>query len=280
MKKRDLLNSPRLLELKKRRRRGFLSKIFLYVLGIVVFGSALIIISRINKLNIQQIAITGNNIIETELIKNVIKDDLAGHYLYVLPKSNFLLFPKGQIKEDLTAKFKRLINISFALDNSGILNISLSEREEKYIWCGENLPTEEKLPCYFMDDSGYLFDEAPYFSGNVYFKFFGPVNDSYFAPALFNKIVSFKNGLEGMKINTTSVFVKPDGDIEIYLSASQLSLNTPKIILKNDFEVEKTLENLQAAMATDPLMSNFKNKYESMKYIDLRFGNKVYFKFE
>jgi len=38
-------------------------------------------------------------------------------------------------------------------------------------------------------------------------------------------------------------------------------------------------ENLDTALNTEPLKSDFKKKYSSLEYIDLRFGNKVYSKF-
>ena len=46
-----------------------------------------------------------------------------------------------------------------------------------------------------------------------------------------------------------------------------------------DSDFEKLAENLQAALMTEPLQSDFKNKFSSLLYIDLRFGNKVYYKF-
>jgi hypothetical protein len=53
----------------------------------------------------------------------------------------------------------------------------------------------------------------------------------------------------------------------------------PEIIFKIDSDFQKIAENLQAAITTEPLQTDFKNKYSSLLYIDLRFGNKVYYKF-
>ena len=283
MKKRDILNSPRLLELKKHRRRIVLNKILFSVFVCLVLFIILVFISRLNKLNIFEIKITGNKIVDTELINDVVKNNLQGHYLYFFPRSNFLLLPKNTIKQELVSKFKRLKDISISLGEANTLAISVSEREGKYIYCGENLPSiipsNEESPCYFVDESGYIFDLAPYFSGDVYFKFFGPEANSYFSPEIFEKIISFKNNIINMGIKPTSLYVKNDGDIEIYLSSNKLPPEAPKIIFKNNFDLDKLSENLRAAMFTEPLKSDFKNKYSSMQYIDLRFGNKVYFKF-
>ncbi|PIR68086.1 hypothetical protein COU49_02820 [Candidatus Nomurabacteria bacterium CG10_big_fil_rev_8_21_14_0_10_35_16] len=291
MKKRNVLNSPRLSALKKKRRRDLLNKVLIYFVIFLIFFVGLIFISRIDKLNVNTIIITGNKVVDTEAINKIVEENIFGYYLYFIPKSNFLLVPKNKIKNDLTNQYKRLQNISFNTENPNVLAISLSEREGKYIWCGESMPDfsleAEEKPCYFTDQEGYIFDLAPYFSGDVYFKFFGPLglNEGesplglYFSKDIFTKLVSFKNILVDFDLKPNSVLVKNNGDIEIYLSSSNKT-NPPRIVLKSDFDLDKSSENLQAALATEPLKSDIKNKYSSLLYIDLRLGNKVYFKFQ
>jgi len=292
MKKRNVLNSPRLSALKKKRRRSLRNKILFLVFFFLILFIGLVFLSRIDDFNVDKLIINGNKITDTELINEVVENNLEGYYLYFLPKSNFLLLPKKKIKNELNEKFKILTEISLVLEDFKTLSIVLSEREGKYIWCGDNLPSldmkiEDNL-CYFVDKNGYVFDTAPYFSGEVYFRFFGSLNSkqinnplgSYFLPEIFNKIISLKNVLINMGMKPISIFVKDDKDIEIYLSSDNLLLDAPKIILKSDFDLEKLSENLQAALITEPLKSDFENKYSSLLYIDLRFGNKVYFKFQ
>ena len=192
-----------------------------------------------------------------------------------------MFYPKNSIKKELRNEFKRLKNINLFIKDKRILEVSVTEREALYTWCGENLPEDgtmkEEQTCYFMDENGYVFDEAPYFSGNVYFRFFGSLSESYFTPGIFAKIISFKDFLS--KIDPVSLYLKTDEDIEIYLKSNRLPPDAPKIIFKKDFNLEKLSENLEAALSTEPLLSDFKNKRSSLLYIDLRYGNKVYFKF-
>lgn len=138
-----------------------------------------------------------------------------------------------------------------------------------------------------MDDEGYVFDEAPYFSDEVYFKFFGKTNKpeenpfgSIFLPNNFNKLVVLIDNIENMKLKPSSLLVRDNDSIELYLSSNIPPPNAPKILFKSDSDFVKITENLQTAIATDPLQSDLKNKYSSLQYIDLRFGNKVYFKFK
>jgi len=136
-----------------------------------------------------------------------------------------------------------------------------------------------------MDETGYLFDESPFFSGEVYFRFFGPIDNTdspkgaNFSSGEFQNLVIFKESLKDLDIRPVAIFLKEDKDIEVILSSSQSLREAPKIIFKSDSDLNKMVENLQSALSADPLRDDFKNKYDSLKYIDLRFGNKVYYKF-
>ena len=200
----------------------------------------------------------------------------------------------------LQNEFKRLKDINLSIKDNKTLVVSLSEREAKYTWCGANIPTQtdssgvnpNNQKCYFTDGDGYVFDEAPYFSGEVYFKFFGIVGvptqgdtsnysplGYYFSEHNFKQLVSFKDVLVGMGLKPLALYATNDGDLQVFLSGKSSIATDPKIILKADADFQNVAENLQAALTTEPLQSEFKNKYSSLLYIDLRFGNKVYDKF-
>src|SRR3989344_5469071 len=101
MQKRSVINSPRLKELKKRRRRIFWVKALFFLVGISVILVGLTYLSRINKLNITQVEVVGNKIVDNDQIITLVKADLLGKYLYLFPKTNFLFYPKNKIEADL-----------------------------------------------------------------------------------------------------------------------------------------------------------------------------------
>jgi len=289
MQKRNVLNSKHLNELKRKKRRILKIKIIFFVIIFILFLIGLIFLSRWQNLNIDNITITGNKVVETKEIEEIIHSKIDGYYLWFFPKTNFILYPKKAIKNELFTKFKRFKDIFINDKNIKTLIISVTEREGKYTWCGENIPLSEKVEenqCYFMDENGYIFDNALYFSGNIYFKFFGKINGeienpigSYFLQENFTQITSFIENLKQMELKLSYLVVNSDQDIEIYLKPRD-NINIPKIILKSNSDFEKIAENLQSVLTTEPLQSDFKNKYSSLLYIDLRFGNKIYYKFE
>ena len=289
MKRKYILNSPRIEELKKKKHKVLERKIVFFFFCFLLILVSLTFLSRWQKLNIDTIQIFGNQVIETQNIKSVVKENLVGHYFWLFPKTNFLLYPKKQIKNKLADKFKRLADISINTDKIKTLQISVSEREGKYLWCGTLIPTlvnnTSDIKCYFMDKDGYIFDEAPYFSGAVYSKFYGSTGTTaenpsgiYFLKENFTKIISFENILKEMGLNPTAFWLDDNNEGNISLSGEPMA--GPRIIFKMDSDYEKIAQNLQAAISTEPLQTDLKNKFASLLYLDLRFGNKVYYKFK
>jgi hypothetical protein len=286
--KKSALNSPRLLELKKKKHKILRRKIFFLISIFILILIILSFLSKWEKLNINAIQISGNKVLETQMIEDVVKEEIAGNYFYFFPKTNFLLYPQHKIETDLKNKFKRIKNIFVNDRNIKTLDISLTERTALYTYCGTNLPTldNNNQKCYFVDDEGYIFDEAPYFSGEVYLKFYGATNPNsenpigaYFFQQNFGKLILLKETLEKIGIKPVVFYLEDGGDMKMFLFSSTSELGL-EIIFKSGSDFEKMVENLQSVLSTEPLQSDFKNKYSSLLYIDLRFGNKVYYKFK
>jgi hypothetical protein len=279
--------SPYLSESKKKKRRARLKKIIFYILIFAAVFAGLSYLSKWEKLNIKTVEVSGNRAVDSLLVERAVQEQISGYYLWFFPKSNFFIYPKAKIKSDLEDKFKTFQDISLNLQGAQKIQIKVSERVGRYTWCGAELPAEAstQYKCYFMDAEGYIFGEAPYFSGDVYLRFFGKGSEGEkFYPDIFSKLLSFRKSIEEIGLKAPSLLVKDDGDIELYLSSSvsfdAALTSAPKIIFKTNSDFDKLIENLQAALDTDPLKSDFKNKRSSLEYIDLRFGNKVYYRFK
>ncbi|MFA5841106.1 MAG: hypothetical protein WC847_02455 [Candidatus Paceibacterota bacterium] len=291
MQKRNVLNSPRLLELKKERRRAVLNKILVSLLGFFIVFFLLAYLSNLKSLNVTSVEIYGNNVVDTAILKDNVTEQIKGKYLWLFPKTNVFLYPNNSIKRGLWDKFKRLKDISVSTKDNKILVVNLTERVAKYTWCGNSLITTEDQKCYFLDDDGYVIDEAPYFSGEVYFKFYGltaqagltsaaePLG-SYFSKDKFKQLVLFKDVLISINLKPVALYVTNNKEVEIYLSkGNTIPTGGPKIIFKIDADFQNVAENLEAALNAEPLKTKFKTKYTSLEYLDLRFGNKVYDRF-
>ncbi|HBB49456.1 TPA: hypothetical protein DEQ22_00350 [Candidatus Nomurabacteria bacterium] len=283
--RKNVLNSPRLSELKKRRQRVFFAKILISGLGLLVIFFLLAYLSRLESLNIGEIKVSGNQFLETETLRVAIETELAGKYLWLFPKTNILYYSKNSIKKGLQDRFKRIGDMTFSINDNETLEISLTERTPKYIWCGIEPKETPGNKCYFMDKNGYIFDEAPYFSGEVYFKFYGRTDTgeplgAYFLKQNFRQLVWFKDFMIELGMKPTVIYATGEGDIEIFLSRGGTPAAAPKILLQADADFQNAAENLETALSIEPLQSKFKKNYSSLQYIDLRFENRVIYKFQ
>ena len=286
MKNRNVLNSPRLLELKRRRTRAFFNRTFFYFLGFAAVLALAVYLSRLPGINIESIEVEGASIVESGAIRTTTQEKISGKYLWLIPRTNVLFYPKKKIVEALTSQYKRLGEINLSIKNNRVLLVVVTEHQPLYTWCGVDLLMDTEAPrqCYFLDKDGYIFDEAPYFSGDVYFKFFGSqgINSenptgSYFAQEYFQSLTLFKQNLETQGLKPVIFFLKEDGDAELYLSG--IKNPKPKILLRTDADMENLAGNLEAALRTEPLKTRFEKEYSKLEYLDLRFDNKVYSKF-
>lgn len=285
MKKRNVLNSPRLLELKKRRRKIVFARIGAFLFFFIIIFFSLAYLSRLKSLNINEIVILGNNVTNPDAVKATVEQTIAGKYLLLFPKSNVLMYPKSKIKSTLENTFKEIKNVDLSIKDSQALVVSLTEREAKYMWCGNTFPetNNSNEKCYFLDSDGYIFEEAPYFSGEVYFKFYGPIDPplgSFFFKQYFSEFVSFRDVLVNMGLKPVAMNIIKSDQAEIILSKGPTATVSPKIIFDPSVDLKNTEENLDAALHTEPLQSKFEKKYSSLEYIDLRYGNRVYDKFQ
>ncbi len=291
LKKHDILNSARIKQqkIKLLKRRVLIGFSFLIVLII-----ALSFLSKNKNLTIRGILVEGNHVIETQSIIDRALAPMEGNYLHLFSRANAALYPNKKIRNDLLVNFKRISSVDISLVNSKTMLIKVAERNPEYLWCGIGAPTTDELSfrnkCYFLDDAGYVFSEAPYFSGDIYFKFYGwpqgsPPEDfsgNHFLPADdFKKLIYLKNSLVNLDLKPDVFNVSAEGDYEIYLEdPTGKSDAHPKIIFNEGNDFEKIVNNLSSALNSEPLVTEFKDKFASLLYLDLRYDNKVYFKFK
>lgn len=276
--------SSQIEEIKKKKRKILKVKIIIIFVILISLFLGFGFLSKIDKFNVNKIEITGNKVLDSKDLEQYVKNKIEGNYFYLYSKSNIFLLSREKIKKDLIRDYRRIEDLSFDFNNLQILKINIKERTPFYIWCGEDISFSLLKPqeyrCKFMDNNGYVFDYSPYFSGDVYFRFFGNLDNYYFSKENFNDFILFKDNLSRIDIKAVGLYKKLDGEIELYLSSNKKFEEGPKIIFNIDSNYSKIFQNLESAVKTEPLKSDFKNKYSSLEYIDLRFNNKVYYKFK
>lgn len=285
----DIPISPRLKEIKRKHR---VRNIWILILSFIFFISLIWSMSYFSKdkrITIKDVVINGTNIINWGEVETVVRNDISGKYLYLFSKSNSFIYPRNKIKKDLKKKFPRIEEIEVSTDGLNTITLNIKERIGTYLYCGETIPydtVDVGENCFFVNQEGYIFDKAPYFSGDIYFKYYlsleekGDLKGRYLMEKEdFFRITSFVDNIESLGLKPVYIVIENDGLHSLYLEHKPTSIS-PKIIFRKEESLDKIFENLSIAMKEKEFANEINSKYDKLLYIDLRFKNKVLYKFE
>ncbi|MDP3763128.1 MAG: hypothetical protein Q8Q92_00500 [bacterium] len=265
-----VLNSREFYEKKKKRR---IIKLVLLFVGLLAFFSSLVYLSRQERFLITEVTVSGENVVGKEEIISRVKDLLRGRYLWIVPRTNALVFPRSTIKESLLAEFPRFKSVSLDLDGFHNLFISLEERIPFALYCAK-IDTAE---CYFLDEDGFIFVLAPSFSSDaVYFVYttegslVNPLGDRFMPVGEFKMLSSFIKNLAVLNVYPVGLEVGDD----------KYSLLLPKggeILWRKTDNLTVIHSNLEAFLSNDSIRAQ-NNFLDNIIYLDLRTENKIFYK--
>jgi hypothetical protein len=286
--KHDIITSPRLVELRRENKLRRYRLTFLLLVLFVIIIAGLSYLSNYHKIVINKVEVTGTYILDNKSIESKVQEDLQGKYLYLFAKKNTFIYPKSFIEHDLQKTFPRIENLSVKLEGVNTLKVTIGERVGSYLYCGASIPGEVMdigENCYFINYDGYIFDTAPYFSGNIYFKFYIPIDDSketlgqnVLDKEKFHQIIAFIDRLEELGFNPVSLDMSNEENFSFKLKARPDG-GEPQILFKKENDLPNILNNLVSAMKKKEFKDTITSNINKLQYIDLRFNNKVLYKF-
>ena len=286
----DIPTSPRIALIKRNRRAKRLRLMILSTILFIAIVIGLSYFSSSPKITIDKIDITGNRIIDGSKLESSIKEKLAGKYLGLFFRSNFLIYPQSKIYKSLIKEFPRIEKLSVVRKGFNTIKIEITERAGSYLYCGLTIPTNKEdigENCYFINNDGYIFDKAPYFSGDIYFKYYtkiigdssNPLRSQVFEPDRFHELARFIDGVTELGFKPVHLVLSSDKIYSLYLKSVNNKPN-PKIIFKQENDLTTILDNFSTAMGEKEFANEINSKYDTLSYIDLRFKNKVLYKFQ
>lgn len=264
--------------LSKKRKMSFFKKIgvyFVFVLFLFSFGVWALTTSRAQ---IKEVKISGNSSISSINILETASTEINKYYLFIIPTNNILLLRRNEIKNKILDDFKKIASVSIYLDGFDKIEIAVVERESNNLWC-KNIAGSSKV-CYFMDSGGFIFQEAPKFSENIFPEYFGliteenPIGQFYFKDNFSSSggknISNLFSTLKEMSFKPSFFNAINEHEYEICI------LGGGKILINDKRDFKSSLLNLQA-LIDNGYIKNDPEFLKKIKYIDLRFGNKVNF---
>ncbi|MDP2705312.1 MAG: hypothetical protein U1D31_01400 [Patescibacteria group bacterium] len=268
MFKRRALHSVRRAQ---KRKKELTARVLFIVFLVAAISASTVFILRNDFFLLRTVTFEGNTVTTDEELTRAVFESLKGTYIRFIPQQNVLLYPKEKIEPYLLSAFPRLERVSVRLSGTDSLAITLAERAPSAMWCGES--KTNSVPCYFVDKWGFIFSIAPEFSSSdVYVKYYGAVSESplgqTFLPDSFSRVDSFVQSLRQINLSPVTCSIDEKGDGVIALE------NKSELLFNPSEDLSVTFENLTSFLREN--QKEFSQK--PFTYIDLRFGNKIFYK--
>lgn len=270
----DIVKRSRERRVKRQARRGVVLVITIGVLLAIGIGA-----SHYHTFLIQNVDVTGNKTVSMQLIAEATDRVLDQKHFFVLPKRNKWLYPKDELAATLAAEFPRLAAIDLERSSS-TLSVAVVEREGVALWC------VSASRCYFADDAGYVFVEAPEFTGNPFFI----INAALVGDPIGQQPLpapAFRSLLE--LASSTEAALRPSlGPAVRAIQANRAAAEDWELLIRRGsaqfvvyFDLNHARDaalNLAAALQTEAWRSAVAGN-NKLEYIDLRFPPRVLYKF-
>ena len=259
--------------LRQKRQLSFIKKVIYNFIFILFFISLAVLGLTTKEAQIKSVVVSGNSAVATENISKFAGTEMNVKYLWIIPTDNILLLRRKEIENDILNNIKQIGSVKIYTKGIDKINITVVERQANNLWC-KGIPADSKS-CYFMDSDGFIFEDAPQFSANTFPKYFGliltdnPIGQ-YYIKNNFKNISALFNTLKRISFPPKYFVAITEHDFEIYLSYQG------KILRNDERSFESQLVNLQALVDNGYIKTDT-NSINKIKYIDLRFGNKVNF---
>jgi len=273
------LQSAKYLE-KKRKKMivniSILTSIFL--LSII----AVILVLRVPFLQIKNIEVVGTETISSEDIVKNISQSMEGEYIYVIPKTSVLFYPKSLVYENLLESFPKIDTIESEIVGTSKIKFSIKEKLPSVVVCEGFREDESSSPCYFSDKTGYIYEKVDHLFDGVYFKYYLntssttlTVGSNFIEKDRFNKLQEFVRNISDTIVPSTGILIGDDGSYELYIQNKDLS--TAVVYFDERTSFEKTLQNLSVFLENAKSKKIGVGNIPNFEYINLRFGNNVFY---
>ena len=233
-------------------------------------------------------------------LQSAAEDVMNGSYVGLFDRSNAFIYPKNSIVSTLITLSPRIATVSVHRDGWNSLIITVSQKTPSALVCA-SLPdwsegtaaTDSLNQCYFTDDTGFMFQQAPAFSGHIYNRYFIPfASDATTSDILagtyatstpeFRGLQNLYEGMKSLGLNPEGILVKDSGEYELYVDQiykdqkgdTQTDIFVVYFNDKRSFVDE--LQNFGSFWTAK--VSNVHVTHPHFEYIDVRYGSNVFYK--
>lgn len=233
-----------------------------------------VLFSQNRYLQIRTVEISGNSVVTSEAIAATAQTALAGNYARLFSRANIFFYPKGALEKKIREQFPRIARIAVDLElGRNVLTLSIEEREPAAVWCGGEVSSQS---CYFIDKEGFAFDAVAEVPPRLYFVYIselpGKVLGIYpIERKLFANLAALVERLKGLRLEPQTLTLTAESDVRLAVAPGS------EILFEANADLERVFSNLESVLS-DPKLGLLNGGKLTAAVLDLRFGNKVFYR--
>lgn len=257
-------NSKKLLAKKKRAKK---IKRWFFVIFILILIIGFFYWMRHPSMNIDKIEIVKNSFSKSENIEASVHKVLEGNEFFLIPKTNALFLPRKEAERELKEIYPEISEIDIDLKGTKQIEVEIFEYEPEAILISNSGK-------YFINEEGRVFLEEPMLHSR----------DDLLSIEKEIEVSLGDNVIDKKFLNDLNLFVQKLKDIDIKVKIARnpeedvYRLETGRgfeIVISSVDDLSDAVSNIQAILEKGALS---KEDLDFVDYIDLRFGNKVFYK--
>lgn len=232
--------------------------------------------SYLPRYTISNVVVEGAHAIDSSIIKSRAEEHIRLRMNGFISHANIFLYDTDALARDIVASFPIIKSVVVSRVSplaTGIV-VHVEERQPYALWCADTT----RASCYLLDDGGFIFSTSPaeYSASSTQsgYVFVGgiatssdPIGQIGMSGHL-SGIITLLKALTAEGFTPQGAEVANDNDFSVHL--------TERFYIKASFgqDADTLAKNLQLIFFSDAL----KNKTDRLEYVDLRFGDRVYFR--
>lgn len=262
-------------------------RIILVSLGLAVFFALCIIIVRLPYFQVREIRISevatsvGGIGMEQDVqeLRIAINNLLSGSYTLVIPKRFIFGISGRDLAQRLLAALPRFETILVVKQFPHSLSVSYTKRTFFALLCNDTVKTDTHS-CGYIDRTGFVYEDAPEASGSLILKIKSDLPDVKVGmraidESAVKQMAIFGDSMQriaGLRLIAYELAGQSPDELRMHV-APPAGGGFVLIVKKND-NPETILRILRTVLDEE-----IKDRKSKLEYIDLRLGNKVFYKF-
>lgn len=273
-----MYRAPRVSRLRRERRKKTAVK-FLSVFALLVFiFGGIIYLSYRPQFSIKTVEVEGAVTIG-EPVVGLAKKPLEEKLFYIFPRKNMFLYPVEGMEALLLESFPALSSVSIKRQ-AGTIVVTAEERVPFGIFCPMDTEGVASTECFAFDGDGYIFSlerdlaatstvNLPRFEKRL--TTLSPLKTEFLSREKFSSLKQLLAALYAAGLSPNLVRVEEVGDYSFKFA------DGGTVLFAADGDPKMSVQTLKRLLESDEFK---KQAYtlESVEYIDVRFGGKIYYK--